>query len=683
MDSAPEIPDYLRDRFPETGEDVLRLLAAAADNAGLLPADFYTIGDLLDLSEVTGPEMLLLLLCLHLALEEGSLCVEASFGGLERRLSDLTDETAAKTWAGRIVAALPSGVPNLIGTEVHGDKPVVLVSAGNTQFLYFQRFLVHESIFHDALRKRLDAKPPKADADRLRRITHEVLEQRPLRLDGQPLALDKRQRLALGLALLRDFAVVSGGPGTGKTSIVLTLLRCLVRNGYGAEGIALAAPTGRAAQRLTDALRLGLAGLDQADRAAEDETLANLTASTLHRLLHYSPTRGTFGRHSENTVPAKVIVVDEVSMVGVILMSQLLQATAPETKLILLGDKDQLPSVEAGAVLANLVPAGRAVGFSPQLRTDLGRIFGDLDVPSGPPRDFLVVLEENYRSQAQIRAAARAINQQDGGIVERLPPIPRADTPDADVLARLEQQGGCWFWPQTPGSVPELRRLVECWADHHYLAAAVRLGSYADLIKRCAVIKPAEEIPAGQGTDLDRVFQVLGRARLLTVVRDGPWGCVDLNRYLAQVLRPRWDRTGSTGLFAGAPVLITRNDYARRLFNGDVGVTLRSPDGGYRVVFPRQGGYVSFSADALPAHELGFALTVHKSQGSEYGQVLLVLPPQGARRLLTKEIIYTGITRAKQLAVIASTKEVLQFAVSRRIERDTGLSLRDTESSVR
>jgi len=192
-------------------------------------------------------------------------------------------------------------------------------------------------------------------------------------------------------------------------------------------------------------------------------------------------------------------------------------------------------------------------------------------------------------------------------------------------------------------------------------------------VQRCAGIKAAEEIPPGQDADLDGLFQVLGRARLLTVIRAGPWGCVDLNQFLAQTLRPRWDRSRAAGLFAGAPVLITRNDYARGLFNGDVGVTLRTPGGGRRVVFPRQGGYVSFAADGLPAHELGFALTVHKSQGSEYGQVLLILPPQGARRLLTKEIVYTGITRAKHLAIIAGTKEALQFAVSRRIERDSGL----------
>jgi exodeoxyribonuclease V alpha subunit len=672
MDLVPEIPDYLRDRFPEAGEDVLRLFAAAAENANLLPTDFFTIGDLLDLSGSACSQTLpVLLLCLHLALEDGSLCIEASAAGLERRLSDLTDEESAKMWANRIMVDVRAGWPGFVGREARGDTPVVLVTAHDRQFLYFQKYLLHESIFHDALAKRLESRPASTDVEKLKCVTREVLERQPLRLEGRPLVLDKRQRLALGLALVRDFAVISGGPGTGKTSIVLTLLRCLVRAGCPAEQIALAAPTGRAAQRLTDALRIGLAAFGEAERAAEDDAIAGLTASTIHRLLHYHPTRGTFGRHSENTIPARAIIVDEVSMVGVVLMSQLLQATAPGTKLILLGDKDQLPSVEAGAVLANLVPAGRPAGFSPALQTQLRGIFGDLDMPSGPALDCLVVLEENYRSQPRIRAAARAINQQDVTIVERLPVVPSTD----HVVALLEQQGGCWFWPQTSGNVPELRRLIESWANYQYLGSVAGLGSYAELVKLCGSIKPAEEIAAGKEENLDRLFQVLGRARLLTVVRDGPWGCVDINRFLAQQLRPRWDRAGPGLLFAGAPVLITRNDYARQLFNGDVGVTLRAPGGGHRVVFPRQGGYVSFSADGLPAHELGFALTVHKSQGSEYAQVLLVLPPQGARRLLTKEIVYTGITRAKQLAVIASTKEALQFAISRRIERDTGLSL--------
>jgi len=179
-------------------------------------------------------------------------------------------------------------------------------------------------------------------------------------------------------------------------------------------------------------------------------------------------------------------------------------------------------------------------------------------------------------------------------------------------------------------------------------------------------------MPPASKLAFEQLFRLLGRGRLLTLVREGPWGCVDINRFLAEQLRPRWDRSGRS-LFAGAPVLITRNDHQRQLFNGDVGITLKTPGGGLRVIFARGDGYTALAPEALPAHELGFALTVHKSQGSEYGQVLLILPPEGGRRLLTKEILYTGITRAKQLAIVCSTREVLQYAISRKIERESGL----------
>jgi exodeoxyribonuclease V alpha subunit len=145
-----------------------------------------------------------------------------------------------------------------------------------------------------------------------------------------------------------------------------------------------------------------------------------------------------------------------------------------------------------------------------------------------------------------------------------------------------------------------------------------------------------------------------------------------VNRLLEQLLRPRLDGRAAGALFAGAPVLITRNDHVRQLYNGDVGVTLRS-SGGLRVVFARQGGYLCYPADALPAHELAFALTVHKSQGSEYGQVLLALPPAGGRRLLTKELLYTGITRARELAVICGTRAALSLAIRRKVERESAL----------
>ena len=677
-----EHSDYLLELFPAASEALLRLFAAAAENANLVETDFQTIRDVLELADYEGPETLhVLLLDLHLALEEGSLCIEASVPSLARRLSDLVGESAANNWAERILTDLDgNSFPALIGQDARASKPVILHSAGNRRFLYFQKYLHHDLIFQDALDQRLAQESAPVDPSKLQVVFREILEDRPLRVEGKPLKLDAGQKFALKTALERNFAVISGGPGTGKTSIVLTLLRCLVRCGYCPERIALAAPTGRAAQRLGEAIRQGLANLDDTD-SSPDSLLDGLVPQTLHQLLRYNPDRGTFGRHVENPIPADAVIIDEVSMVGLELMSHLLQALGPKTKLILLGDKDQLPSVDAGAVLANLVGEERGTrneergtrneeraAQSSSLIPHLSSL-----IPHTVP---VVILEKNYRSQAQIQEVARAINRQDAAIVEPLPLVSLCKTPDGlrivPSLSELERQGGCCFLPQN--GARELRHVLQEWARHQYLQASADLPGYQELLAQCGKLSIAEEMPPESKLAFEQLFRVLGRGRLLTLVREGPWGCVDINRFLAEQLRPRWDRAGRS-LFAGAPVLITRNDHQRQLFNGDVGITLKTPGGRLRVIFPRGDGYSAFAPEALPAHELGFALTVHKSQGSEYGQVLLILPPEGGRRLLTKEILYTGITRAKQLAIVCASREVLQYAISRKIERESGLRL--------
>src|SRR5262249_6777533 len=240
---------------------------------------------------------------------------------------------------------------------------------------------------------------------------------------------------------------------------------------------------------------------------------------------------------------------------------------------------------------------------------------------------------------------ARAINRQDAGIVEPLPVVSLCKAADGfsmvPSLSELESQGGCCFLPQN--GVAELRHVLQAWARHQYLQASAGLPRYHELLAQCGTLSIAEQMQTQSKPAFEQLFRVLGRGRLLTLVREGPWGCVDINRFLAEQLRPRWDRSGRS-LFAGAPVLITRNDHQRQLFNGDVGITLKIPGGGLRVIFPCGDGYTGLAPEALPAHELGFALTVHKSQGSEYGQVQLILPPEGGRRLLSKEILYTGIT---------------------------------------
>jgi exodeoxyribonuclease V alpha subunit len=675
MPSATSLSGFLHGQFPTVSPGLRALFESAAENASLLRSDFWTIRDLLELSGYVGDEPLqVLLLCLLLALDEGSLCVEASEAGLTRRLAWLVEDDAAQGFARQAAVALrQQGYLDLIGREVDDRKPVVLREVDGRSFLYFQKFLKHELLLDTHLRRRLESNDSGADPAALRKILDEVLLARPLLRAGAPVLLNGDQQRATALALLRNLTVISGGPGTGKTSIVFTLLRCLVRCGVPVERIALAAPTGRAAQRLSDAIR---GGLDQVPGAlaagSPDAPLRELSAVTLHHLLGYNPARGGYRHHLENPVPADVVIVDEVSMVGLVLMAQLLQAIAPTTKLILLGDKDQLPSVEAGAVLASLAPADGRASYSPELQAALTQVLPALAPSSDRSpqllRDALVILEQNYRSQRDILEVAAAVNQQELAVVEKLSQdrrlVPTEPFPP--------DEPGCWFLDLETLDLTGWPRVLQQWLDRHYLTAGTPGDSYRGLVESC-VLPAGGETDSAQHSQLDRLFAVLAQARILTLVREGAFGSVGINQFLEQLVRPRLDRRLTADLFVGAPILVTRNDSTRGLYNGDVGIVLRDAGGTRRVIFPRLGGYVSFAAESLPAHELAFAMTVHKSQGSEYGRVLLVLPREGGRRLLTKEMLYTGITRAKEQAIICATPAALQLAVSRRVERESAL----------
>jgi exodeoxyribonuclease V alpha subunit len=648
MNQRSDVTAHLRELFPQASDDLLALFRGAEENAAVLPCDLHTLRDWLQIADYQDESLHALLLLLILAEQEGSLCIELSKASCLRRLGDLVPPAQAAQWAERLTDDLAThDFSRLIGTDPADNRPVIQHAANGRRYLYFQKFLRHELEFADAFRAKLSsaACERSSNVDALLRI---VLDQQPLRQESKPLVLDPDQRRALALALTRALTIVSGGPGTGKTSIVLNLLRCLVRSGVAAGRIALAAPTGRAAQRLTDAIGLGLASLGH-HAETPDAALAELRAVTLHQLLDYVPSRDQFRRHAENPLPAEVVIVDEASMVGMVVMARLFQALEPQARLVLLGDKDQLPSVDAGAVLANLMeqPPDEASGV-------------------GSIREATVILRTNHRSEPHIRATAAAINLQDSAVLDSLPLLraPGADEPWTD----LAQQTGVRLLEQTSQTPAEIRRILTGWAEHAYVASG-----FERALAECLHLGDEDDNPRRLAR-LGELFQLLDRTRLLTLVREGPWGCVDCNRFIAEQLQSRRDRSGRSSrglLFPGVPVLITRNDHERQLYNGDVGITLRGAGGGLHVVFPRQGAFPSFPAESLPAHELGFALTVHKSQGSEYGQVLLVLPPTGGRRLLTKELVYTGITRARESAIVCATREVLRLAVGRKCVRES------------
>ena len=404
--------------------------------------------------------------------------------------------------------------------------------------------------------------------------------------------------------------------------------------------VALAAPTGKAAARLEEAVRGGLGLLPAPLRHAIPEH-----ASTVHRLVgvHRDSPRVTYG--SARPLSADVVVVDEASMVDLALMAKLLRALKPEARLVLLGDKDQLASVEAGAVLGDV--CGDAPGFSPAFAARVTSVVGE-SVPAGtggggsPLRDSVVLLRHSRRFTATsgIAQLAAAVNRGDGdGAVSVLASEP------ADV-----------------GWMPHAGR--RAWRDPLAAAALDGFAPYLACIRAGA--------PAGA------VLQAFEAFRVLCAHRAGPAGVEVANRVVEDALAARRliRPAGASGpWYVGRPVMVTRNDHVLRIYNGDVGIVLPDPRDAERVAvaFPGSDGSERLVSPArLPSHETVYAMTVHKSQGSEFDRVLLLLPPE-ASRVVTRELLYTGITRARRRVDVWGSEAVVRAGVAARVERSSGL----------
>ncbi len=632
----------------DAGADMVDMHAASA-RLELPVIDYITIRDLLELSGCPRDvHLVAVLMALFAALEEGSLCLDLAPDRLRRRLKTFLDEELA----GQIAASFLSDLSGeryrgLVTKNGHEYMPLVLSENSHRRLLYFQKFYVHENLLKERMEALLHAEASiPIDGDAVEAVITEIYSPEQgirVRKGGPLIERDRRQVKAIRLSLRSRFAIISGGPGTGKTSLMVNMLRCLVRSGIKAEDVLLGAPTGRAAQRMTEAIQYNIDTIQSP--AACDTELLELKGSTLHKLLRYRASHHDFYYRETNPLPASVIVIDEVSMVDVMMMERFLRAVDPaKTRLIFLGDKDQLPSVEAGAVFAEMIPRGRhAERF----------------------RDRLILLETAYRSGKNIMKLAEQVNQ---GLFP--------ETVSATFKKALQQATDQWAVVPHAGAAMWRQHIRE-WIDHYYLGSteAVDKG-YTDLASEAGSMRVGSLLHTDEGcVVLRQIFEKVQQARILSLLRKGVYGCDGINQEAALCLGtavgfPSWL---DVGYFPGAVIMITRNDYAKELFNGDVGVVLRDTEGAYRAFFPRFGTYLAFSMDALPPWELAFSTTVHKSQGSEFDHVLLVLPPDDTHRLLTREIVYTGITRARKTITIYGSESVLKKALERKIERESGL----------
>ena len=519
------------------------------------------------------------------------------------------------------------------------DSPLVLESG----LLYLRRYREYERALAAGL-KRLAAHV---------RDDPDFSAMRPLFAALFPRAAEgDRQARAAALALVQSLLLITGGPGTGKTTTIARLLLLLVAQAD-ARGetlrIALAAPTGRAADRMSESLHAAVAALEDLP-ALQPQWLSALPvqASTLHRLLGSQPGSPQFRHHARQPLPFDVIVVDEASMVDLPLMCKLVDAVAEGARLILLGDRDQLPSVEAGDVLAaigdaagdgDVLPEALAGVLAP-LVSDVAEVrgFATHVAPTlragerSPLHGHRVQLLQGYRQSDQLDLAPLAHAVRDG---------------DADLTLSLLQGEG-------------LRGVHFHERIASPLAAATRealLSHWRGLL--------AETDPA-------QALHMANRLRLLTALRDGPQGASTLNAQIEEALAGGQ----RDAYFHGRLLLVTENSYRHGLFNGDVGICMRGADGNPVVYFTGGAdGTRGFHPAALPAHASAFALTVHKAQGSEFDQAWIVLPQQDARTL-SRELLYTALTRARHQVHLFSSEHVLRTLLARKAERVTGLAKR-------
>jgi len=660
-----------------TGIDTL--LVGAREHSALDAVDYFTLDDLISLSGCNDEVARALVLCLLLAREEGSLCVRLDQTALERLLSRVVSLELASEWALKLrTQTKPGAFSELISAD--GTRPLVLTETGRVFRLYFQRLWKHERILASRLQTRL--KIPSGDfasLEQMNAVLDEILIENPCKLpNGLVAPLNSDQARALGLALLNSFTVISGGPGTGKTFLIFSLLRSVLRLGVSPERIRLAAPTGRAAQRLKDQIAEGLNSLG-ADASQLDRELEQIPAETLHRTLGYMPSSGDFRYHEFSPLAADVVVVDEVSMVDAVMMSQLLSAVPIGAKLILLGDKDQLPSVDAGAVLAHLVSAPDPQGYSKDTQSALRTLFPksnlEGDSISAPASDCIAILKQNYRSKSQIQEVALAVNSQSASVLEVITElaleIDPSQPPHLNAYHWLEPGAeGCFFIDTEKQGAPTARSVLQAWARATYFRTEADIPSYL----HCATRWPNADSDE-RTVLLQTLFDKLSEARILTVTRRGARGCEALNSYLAAFLRQPFGAAFGRGIFPGTPVMLTGNSPDRELYNGDVGVLLEDETGAHLAAFSRPQGPVLIGRETLPAFEPAFATTVHKSQGSEYREVLVFLPDDAAHALLTKELLYTAITRAKERCVIFGSRAALRRAVETAVVRESGLNL--------
>ncbi|MDY4387456.1 exodeoxyribonuclease V subunit alpha [Pectobacterium aroidearum] len=587
------------------------------------------------LADETQPDLLLAAACLsahsgagHVCLPLENLQAQTLFDGRDPELAQqLLTEAGLNTvsaWQQRLLAS---------DAVSDGTMSTPLVLQG--QKLYLQRSWQSEGRVAQFIASERDTMP--IDEPAIRSVLDRLFPDTGEAIDWQ--------KVAAAVALTRRIAIISGGPGTGKTTTVARLLAALIELNTGeALRIQLAAPTGKAAARLTESLGQALHRLSVEPQQRE---AFPQEATTLHRLLGAVTDSQRLRHHQDNPLHLDVLIVDEASMVDLPMMANVIAALPPHARIIFLGDRDQLASVEAGAVLGDICRFAEA-GYSRARAQQLQRLTGCKLDESGPEgqttvSDSICLLRRSYRfdPHSGIGQLALAVN---GGDDVRVRAVLNGEFADitCSPLAEAEEYQAM------------LAQCVEGYRDYLQLIAA--------------------------GASPDAVLLAFQRYRQLCALREGPFGVAGLNQRIEQALHQagliQRSRNPLNRWYPGRPVMIERNDAALGLFNGDIGIAMTGESGELRVFFPLPNGETKdVTPSRLPPHETAYAMTVHKSQGSEFDHTALVLPNHYLP-VLTRELVYTAITRARQRLSLYTDIRILCRAVKTPTQRYSGLEER-------
>jgi exodeoxyribonuclease V alpha subunit len=662
------------------------------NQAGIIgPAEVHGARILSDLVDDGRPDVLLAAALALRAPQHGHVCVELGTVAATTMVAEdaAVDADALEwpepgTWRAMLadsplVRVRSEGTPRREDLEPEQDRPLVLVG----DRLYLDRYWRYErrvAAVLAARAQRVDA----VDVARVREVLDRLLPPSSERPD--------RQRLAVATALLRHLTVIAGGPGTGKTHTVARLLAAVHELADGDwPRVALAAPTGKAADRLTAALRDAAADPQLAVSPEVRGRLRTVEGSTVHRLLGWRPGSATRFRHDRShRLPHELVVVDETSMVDLPLMSKLVEALRPAARLVLVGDPDQLASVEAGAVLADIVgPAGDELRMTGEHRAALVAATGE---PLGDPADGRPA--DGRRAGG---ATTGAETDEVAGCGTDTVVTPRTDRRRGDgILVQPARPGGIDDAVVVLGAV----RRFAAGSGIARLAGAIHAGTGDDVravlesdlpdvtwistagdavdrpelapVRDRIVAMGRDVIAAADAGDARGALDALDRVRVLTAHRRGRVG---VDRWVPLV--ERWLVRGivsydTAGRFpVGRPVMVTRNDPHLRLFNGDVGVVVRSGDT-VAVAFHGGDGVRLLAPSRLEDIATVHAMTIHKSQGSQFGHVVIVLP-DATSQILTRELLYTAVTRAQRGITVIGTADAVSAAVDRRVARASGL----------